>query len=218
MNSEIKNSKIAVAILAGGRSRPISNNANSRSQNVLELIKTLKDSGFEPREIAIVADDPIPFLNCNVRIIADKRKNIGPLAGIESALECFSQKYAGVLFLPADVQNLTVHDVIDLHKAYIIGGANVVFAQTKYEDVLKNYPLCAVVNCSVLDEVRKALDLGEKFALSLWRRLGALTINCNARGNGQGIFMPETWRKQKPSSWTGILFNSQKESNKQKEE
>lgn len=207
------NSKIAAAILAGGKPRPIGSAMSFRLQNILQLIDTLKKAGFKQDEIVIVADDPIPFWQCNVRVIADKRKNIGPLAGIESALDCYCKNYSAVLILPADVQNLTVQDVIDLQKAYTIGGTNVVFAETKYNDVLKYFPLCVVMNCSILSDVKSALDLGERHALPLWRRLKALTINCNERG-AEGMFLPNWKKQQAVGGWSGVLFNKQKEDKK----
>lgn len=201
------NINIAAAILAGGKTKPLGNFL-SGSEEVKKLISILKDAEFREDEILIVANYLTPFLNCNVRIISDKRKNRGPLAGVESALECYAKKYDAVLLLPSDVQNLTLQDVIDLKKAYMINDAKVVFAQTTYNGNLKNFPLCAVVNCQVLKPIQQALDLGENHALSMWRKLDAMTVNCNNRSSSQETFIPDNWKKPQVSNWFGILFDS----------
>lgn len=216
MTNNFKNLKIAAAILAGGKTKPIGNLSFGSSIEVKKLINILQAADFDSNDILIVADDPIPFLSCDLKIISDLRKNKGPLAGIESALECYSQKYHAVLLLPSDVQNLTVQDVIDLKKAYVANDAKVVFAQTTYNGNLKNFPLCAVVNCSVLDTIKQALDFGENHALSVWRKLDALTVNCNTRNIVKDSLIPDAWKKPQASNWFGILFDNKAQDKKDK--
>jgi len=177
MNGELTKYKVAGAFLAGGNARRMGGIPKGMIQagghlSLLErLVVHMIRSGLE--EIIIVANDKSPYAHIGCAIVADKRMDAGPLAGIEAALEYFAGRYDAVLCLPCDLPALSAKEISALLDAFVAGGRPVVFAET---DGSARHPLCAVIRSDLLGSLSAALDRGERGAGDLWRQLGGSAV------------------------------------------
>ncbi|MGD9153278.1 MAG: molybdenum cofactor guanylyltransferase [Gammaproteobacteria bacterium] len=157
---------IAAAILAGGKASRLGGLAkgNILRSNGLTIIEHLL-AEFDKvgiHDVIIVSKNPA-YQRYNKPMIADKRQNIGPLAGIEAALSYYRSNYHATLFLPCDMPNFSENEMRVLLDKF--QGKDTVFAVTGDEDW---HPLCAVVNNDWLDDISKLIDAGNRSIKDVW--------------------------------------------------
>jgi molybdopterin-guanine dinucleotide biosynthesis protein A len=153
----------AAAILAGGASSRWGGHPKGLVQlpgglSIIErTIRVAADSGIH--DIAIVANDPAPYLGFGRQVVPDLRPGLGALGGIEAALDHYAAACDGVLVLPCDLPGMTVREVHALQRCFTASAAPVVVAETG--DSFWQ-PLCAIVSPDVLPAVSDALDVGSR--------------------------------------------------------
>jgi molybdopterin-guanine dinucleotide biosynthesis protein A len=168
---------LCAAILAGGQA----SRYGGRPKGLLELpggasmiervIGATAGAGID--DVIIVANDVAAYRGPGRPVIPDIREGLGPLAGIEAALEHYGRRCDGVLVLPCDLPAITAKEVAALTAAFATDLPPVVVAET--EDGLR-HPLCAVVRADVLAPVKHALDAGKLGVHHLWREVGAVPV------------------------------------------
>ncbi len=170
--------RIGGAILAGGKARRMGGIPKGmlRAGGCRSLIERLIEQMTRCRlqEIIISTNDERSYAHLRYTIVPDKRVDMGPLAGIEAALEHFAGRCDAVLCLPCDVPALSSKEISTLVSAFVATGDPVVLAETEGP---VRHPLCAVVRSSLLDEVSAALDRGTLAAGDLWLRLGGTMVH-----------------------------------------
>jgi len=184
--------RIAGAILAGGKARRLGGIVKGTLEVdpgvtiVQRLIGEFSRAGIE--EVVIATGDPGPYLRYGREIVADIRPCMGPLGGIEAALEHLAGRCDAVLFLPCDLPRIGADEMSALRTAFAAGPARVVFAES---GDFFGHALCSVVHIAVLPEVSAALDRGERRVRDLWRRLGALGVPFDDESRFLNINEPE---------------------------
>ena len=169
-----KQLNIKGAILAGGRATRMSGIVkgmllDKTGQSIIEnLLNEMRLAGIS--DIIIAANDPSPYMGFNVEIVPDQRKDVGPIAGIESSLLYFRDQCDGVLFMPCDMPNITAREMITLKEAFSHSKIGIVQAETSS---FFCHPLCAVVHNEMTSQIVGAIDYGQKKVQELWHQLEA---------------------------------------------
>jgi molybdopterin-guanine dinucleotide biosynthesis protein A len=170
--------KIAGAILAGGTASRMGGLAkgtlqiNNNISFIQHIAKQLALANVT--DVVIVANDPKSYANQPIKVVADIRKNVGPMAGIETALDYFADICDAVLFVPCDMPLVTADQILTLKNAFITKhtpAAFVVTARSLW------HPLCAVAHKDIKKIVSAAIDKGERKIRNVWKQLGALEVN-----------------------------------------
>ena len=169
---------IVAAILAGGRSSRF----NGLPKGLIGLpgglsiiertIQVILSSGLP--EIAIFANDPVPYQDLGLDIVPDNRPGLGPLGGIETALLHYAGRADGVLVLPCDLPAVTEREITCLRRAFAENLFPVVVAETGPSFW---HPLCAIIRPDQLSAVSRALDGGRNGVYRLWRALRATPVH-----------------------------------------
>ncbi|MHC4122563.1 MAG: molybdenum cofactor guanylyltransferase [Planctomycetota bacterium] len=200
----IKKSKrltVSGVILAGGDARRIEGIAKGTLEvdsgiSIIEhLINELNGAGIS--NVVIAANDPRPYQDYGVEIIADIRTGIGPMGGIESGLAHFAVESDAVMFVPCDLPNITASEMSVLKEKFIESDARVVFAETS--DFFW-HPLCVVVHNGLLKDVSAAIDRGERKIRNVWREAEAVRVRFAeevAFFNINSLTDVDKWRKVK---------------------
>ena len=177
MTKDAAECKIVACILAGGKARRLGGMAKGALEEggvpiIERLIAELGRAGIE--EVIIAANDPNPYRGYGRKIVADLRRDIGPLGGIEAALSYLKDRCDAVAFLPCDVPGITAAEIQVLIESFLAAGAPAVFAASG-----KNFwhPLCAVVHNGLLGGITAAIDGGERSVKEAWKRLGGLPVH-----------------------------------------
>ena len=174
MKYQLKKGVIAGAILAGGNARRIGGvakgtlKAGGGASIVEHLINEMNHAGIS--DIVIIANNPEPYQDYGVKIIADIRESIGPIGGIEAGLFFFAGQSDAVMFVPCDMPNITVKEISALKESFIETESPVVFAETTG---FFWHPLCAVVHNGLVKQVSSAIDCGERKIRNVWRQIKA---------------------------------------------
>jgi molybdopterin-guanine dinucleotide biosynthesis protein A len=177
MKCNSKKCVIAGAVLAGGNACRIGGIAKGALKvgdgvSIVErLINEMNHAGVS--DIVIIANDPEPYQDYGVKIIADIRKGVGPIGGIEAGLVHFADRADAVMFVPCDTPNITAKEMLALNKPFIEAAAPVVFAETG--DFFW-HPLCAVVHNDLVKQVSSAIDCGERKIRKVWQQVKAITV------------------------------------------
>lgn len=204
MNHSLYKPTIKGAILAGGRARrmggvPKGTLRYHGGPSVLgHLLTQTENAGID--ETVIVANEPHVYGYLPCEIIADRRQNMGPMAGIEAALQHFGDRCDAVLFLPCDLPEISANEIAALTDAFERSDAAVVFAETG--DGHRHH-LCAVVGTSLRARVSAAIDAGKLRVGALWDRLGGTAIisdNVNAFVNLNTPDDVDNWRVRRKAS------------------
>jgi molybdopterin-guanine dinucleotide biosynthesis protein A len=170
--------RIAGAILAGGKAHRMGGIAKGmlRPDGSLSLIERLvvhmMRSGVD--EIILAANDECPYTRIGCVVVPDQRTDVGPLAGIEAALQYFAGTYDAVLCLPCDLPSVSSREIAALITAFADTGGPVAFAQTENSE---SHPLCAVIHTNLLDRVSAALDRDERSVHDLWLQLEGTAVH-----------------------------------------
>ena len=199
MKRNSKKCVIAGAILAGGNALRIGGVAKGTLKvgggvSIVErLINEMNLAGVS--DIVIIANDPEPYQDYEVKIIADIREGIGPMGGIEAGLNFFSDKCNAVMFLPCDLPQISATQISVLKQAFIETTAPAVFAATS--DFF-GHPLCAVVHNDLARDISKAIDAGERKIRKVWQQVKAdrvLFDGETAFFNVNSLLDMDRWRK-----------------------
>lgn len=200
MIRETANCKIGACVLAGGKARRLRGVAKGALEaaggpSIIErLIEELDRAGVE--EIIISTNDPLHYRDCGRTIVADLRRGVGPLGGIEAALAYFKGRSDAVIFLPCDVPAITAKEIGALKKDFLRAEAGVVFAESGKDFW---HPLCAVVHHGSLRDISAAIDRGQRSVREVWRRLGAQPVHFENEAAFLNINTPEDlelWRSR----------------------
>ena len=179
MSSSIsKQVKFAAAILAGGKA----SRYGGTTKGLLEvapgvtiarrLIGEVISSGVE--EIAILANDSQAYQQFGLPVIPDLRQGVGPLGGVEAALDHYEGRCEAVVFLPCDLPGIGSSEIEALLAAYQAGDSQIVYAKTER---FFSEPLCAVVHNDLRGAVSSAIDQGHRKVRQVWRELGAQPVH-----------------------------------------
>lgn len=215
---------LAAAILAGGKARRMGGIAKGNlpacggsrdgsdcdgGSTIMEhLLREIAAAGIQQKKTIIVANDATPYAEVarvhGVAIIPDLQLDIGPLAGIASALNYYQQRqqyYDALLIVPCDMPNFTEHEISRLMQAYLemnapscvsleatvcavpaISSAQIapiVFAATAISAApatAEFHPLCAIVNCEILPQLQEIIAAGCRKVTAAWQTIGAKTV------------------------------------------
>jgi len=166
---------IAAAILAGGQARRLNGAAkgnllvNSQTTIIEHLINELHKISLTT--ISIISENSA-YQRYGLPMLKDKRRNVGPLAGVEAALAYYQDHFAATLLLPCDMPKLTSNEIKCLLKSYTNGENSIVFAATN----AIWHPLCAIVNNELLDDISKLIDDGVSKVKNAWQKYQAKPV------------------------------------------
>jgi len=156
----MKKYEICAAVLAGGeasryggRPKGLIEISPGRTiiRNVLEQIRA---AGIQ--KTVIIANDPEPYEDLGVEILADLRPGNGPLGGIEAALDHYSGKCTATLFLPCDLPGIRSGHIEKLADSVDPQNPGIVVAVTGDSFM---HALCSIMHNDMLGEVKRALDM-----------------------------------------------------------
>jgi len=182
---------IAAAILSGGKASRLGGIAkgnlvvHNNKTIIQHLLDEIKISDIH--DTIIVANEVAAYENYNVPIVADLWRDIGPLAGIASAVDYYIKKqpqYTAILILPCDLPNITSTEISKLVKAFYFYQKPIVFAATAEN---KLHPLCAVINCNILPQLKYAITKKHYKIRYIWHILGAATVIFQHKKNFHNI-------------------------------
>jgi molybdopterin-guanine dinucleotide biosynthesis protein A len=117
-----------------------------------------------------------------LKAVPDRRAQLGPLAGIEAALDHYAApggeravepRYDATVLLACDMPGITASEIATLIEAFRRGQAPIVVAEMPDSSW---QPLCSVVHNGILTDARAALDAGQLGVQRLWRSLGAVGV------------------------------------------
>ena len=191
MSRAPRTSRLAAAILAGGQAQRLGGIAkgaiDSGGVSVVErLIGELRQ--VSGADILIVANDPAPYQDCGVEVIADLRPGCGPLGGIEAAMASLVGRADATVLAPCDSPHLTAGEYQRLLDAFDASGAPGVCART---GEFFWHPLCAVVHNDLAPQVSAALDAEKRSVQKLWRSLGVEPVDFDDDAPFVNINTPE---------------------------
>lgn len=178
------------AVLAGGKATRM----DGRAKGLLptpdgpilgRLLQQLAAAGIH--DDVIVANDPSPYIGLAKPILSDLRPPVGPLGGIEAALQHAGSGYDAVVIMPCDLPNVTADEICALLSAYVGNPARIVMAATAEGD----HPLCAIVPPSALEHVVAAIEREDFSVVRLWRALGAFKVSIADSSRLQNINTPD---------------------------
>jgi molybdopterin-guanine dinucleotide biosynthesis protein A len=135
-------------------------------------IEAVAKSGLDA--LSIIASDPAPYCALGREVVPDIRPGLGPLGGIEAALQHYEGRADAVLVVPCDLPGITSKELSALQCAFIDSLPPVAVAETG--DGFW-HPLCAVVRADLLRDVRRCLDGGRLGVYQLWRELDAVPVH-----------------------------------------
>ena len=202
MKCSSKQCVIAGAILAGGNARRVGGvakgvlKAGGGLSIVEHLINEMSYAGVSDN--VIIANNPEPYQDYGVKIIADIREDIGPIGGIESGLVHFSGQSDAVMFVPCDLPNITAKEMLVLKETFVESEAPVVFAETPG---FFWHPLCVVVHNGLIKQVSSAIDCGERKIREVWRRVKVVRVlfdDETAFFNVNSSKDIDQWRREQP--------------------
>jgi molybdopterin-guanine dinucleotide biosynthesis protein A len=127
---------------------------------VERLLRIVRSLGLEG--IVVSANDPAPYEHLGLPVIADRRCEAGPLAGIEAALYHFADTADAVLVLSTDLSSLEGEHLSRLLSACAADRAVVsACVRTKAgEEGCRLEPLVAVVSTELSSALTAFLDQG----------------------------------------------------------
>ena len=183
--------RLAAAVLAGGQARRLGGIAKGAIDTggvsvVGRLIGQLREVGVD--DILIVANEPSPYRDCGVEIIADCRPGHGPLGGIEAALLALTGRADATVLAPCDTPHLGAEAFERLIEAFDCAGAPGVCART---GEFFWHPLCAVVHNDLALQISASLDDESRSVQDLWRSLGVKPVDFDDSAPFMNINTPE---------------------------
>jgi len=166
--------RIVAVVLAGGKASRMGGMAKGSIETapgvdiVRRLIRQFSLAGIE--EVVIVSCNPGPYQQHGRPTIPDLRPGMGPLGGVEAALQHLAGRCDACCFVPCDLPAIGAAELRALCDAFNPAVDRVVYAQTgRFLD----HPLCSVVHNALLPEISQALDRNERAVGRLWQHLGA---------------------------------------------
>jgi len=156
----MKTNEICAAVLAGGgatryggRPKGLIEISPGRTiiRNVLEQIRA---AGIQ--ETVIIANDPGPYKDLGLQILADLRPGNGPLGGIETALDHYSGRCTATLFLPCDLPGIRSAHIEKLADSVDPQNPGIVVAVTGDSFM---HALCSIMHNDMIGEAKRALDM-----------------------------------------------------------
>ena len=138
--------------------------------------------------VALIGE-PERYRHLGIDCLADLRPRMGPLAGIETALE--SGRGELNLIVACDMPGLDTDWLRRLLRKARESQALCVASAERGGIV---HPLCAVYRANCLPLVRKALNAGQLRVLDVLRQLGVATLEISAMSN---INTPQQWAAYK---------------------
>ncbi len=187
-------SRIAAAVLAGGRSRrfPDMDKRFIVLPDGRTLLRRTRDelaaAGLD--EVLIVGEDTERLADFGAPVKADLHPGLGPVGGVETALHYFRGRAGGVLLLPADLPALTRREIARLAAAFAEGEAPVVVAETEGK---RWQPLCAVAEAELADAVSGYIARGVRRVRELWEALGMEAVSFPDPEPFFNVNTPEDW-------------------------
>jgi molybdenum cofactor guanylyltransferase len=129
---------------------------------------------------------PERYRALGIDCFADLRPGLGPLAGVEAALE--SQRGGLNLIVGCDMPDLETACLFKLLERAEMNNAQCVAARDENGLI---HPLCAVYSSSCLPAIRGALDAGRLKLLDVLEQLGAITLEIGQQISN--LNTPEEW-------------------------
>ena len=137
--------RIAAAIIAGGKATrlggiPKGILADADGTSIVQrLLEQIAAAGIT--DVVISANDPSPYAEMNLPVIADRHADIGPMGGIEAVMACLASRCDCVLLLPCDLPNITSQEILRLVRSYEATPGRVVVA-TPPNGITRFAPSC----------------------------------------------------------------------------
>jgi molybdopterin-guanine dinucleotide biosynthesis protein A len=157
---------LAASILAGGKATRLGGRPKGHIELpdgrtlIARLIGVVREVGID--EVVISANDSAPYQHLGLPVIADRRSDAGPLAGIEAALHYFAGMAEAVVVLSTDLSSLRAGHLSALLSA-VPEDLTVVCACIRageHDKECRVEPLVAVVSTALRDTLTEFLDQG----------------------------------------------------------
>ncbi len=173
MNRPSEQNAVCAAILSGGTAarfgyRPKGLVKITGLTIIERLVKACFLAGCE--HSCISANSVETYAHLGIPVVPDSRSGCGPLAGMEAALNHFSQRASVIMFLPCDLPAIGKGEIERILKP-VLSGEAIIASVAETADGLQ--PLCAAMRIDALGEVTGLLDRGIRRPKHLWDRLHA---------------------------------------------
>lgn len=157
---------IGVVLLAGGKATRFGGRAKALIELpggetlIGRLLRIVRGLGLD--DIVLSANDPLPYEHLGLPVIADRRSEAGPLAGIEAALYHFAARADTVLVLSTDLSSLAREHLCKLLSAWKPGRAVVCacIGTEAEQEQCHLEPLIALLSTELREPLTAFLDRG----------------------------------------------------------
>lgn len=173
-------------VLVGGRSSRMGRDKAFLPWHSRSLVEHVAAQVASAAGSVALIGDCERFSGLKLDCFSDLRRDMGPLAGIEAALE--TKRGELNLIVACDMPGL---ETIWLARLLEEAAANRIQCVATRDSSGVVYPLCAVYRSNCLPTIRRALDRGRLKLLDLLEELGALMIETEA--TIWNINTPEEW-------------------------
>lgn len=189
----IKITDTIIVILAGGKSRRMGRDKmmlKLGDESVLQSVINRFSHAFEKVYVSVANPEKYPEIK--EEKIVDIFPEAGPLAGLHAALKKIEHnpEIGGVFLVAADLPFVTYEDslrIIELAKSFDIC--------VPVDDIGRYEPLFAYYSKSILPQLERMLEAGEKRVINLYPMVNFTTINTSefSKKNFYNLNFPEDY-------------------------
>jgi molybdopterin-guanine dinucleotide biosynthesis protein A len=166
--------KIFCTILSGGKSKRLNSTPKGNikirrnSTTIKNIINQLTYLGLP--YIAISSNAPQFYQHYHIDIFADNYLDAGPIAGILTTLEKFENEATHILYVPADLPNITIQEFYSLQVFANENPNSIVYACAHNNSA---HPLFAIIPVNKLSDISQLFNYGECKIINIWQQLNA---------------------------------------------
>ena len=176
-------------VLAGGKSKRFGRDKSQVKLGDKMLIDyILSEIADLYKDILIVANEPIKFLNSNnICLIKDIQKDLGPLGGVFSAMKWVrdnKKDYKWISTFPIDTPFFKKDHLIKFYKEINLDKSNLFFMKSKNT----RHNIFGLWSLELFEKLELALDKGDR-KVELWaNEIGVKTIDFEHENNKDPFF------------------------------
>ena len=180
---------ILAVVLAGGKSKSFGRDKSQVKLGDKMLIDyILSEIADLYKDILIVANEPIKFLNSNnICLIKDIQKDLGPLGGVFSAMKWVrdnKKDYKWISTFPIDTPFFKKDHLIKFYKEINLDKSNLFFMKSKNT----RHNIFGLWSLELFEKLELALDKGDR-KVELWaNEIGVKTIDFEHENNKNPFF------------------------------
>ena len=180
---------ILAVVLAGGKSKRFGRDKSQVKLGDKILIDYILSEIIDLyKDILIVANEPIRFLNSNkISVTEDVKKGLGPLGGVFTAMKWArdnKKEYEWISTFPIDTPFFKKDHLNKFYKEISLGKSNLFFMKSKNT----RHNIFGLWSLELFEKLEYALDKGDR-KVELWaNKIGVKTIDFEHENNKDPFF------------------------------